>query len=287
MTWIADVSFAHDGITGAVLTRLGAAGAIGYVSDDPDKNLTKEDLADLLGHGLLVGLVFEDSETDMRGGYQLGQQHGVTAVREATEIGYDWRNCVIFAADDVNTTQADWPTVLAYMTGFATQVPHPGYYGDQDSIDWLTTRIPGLWCWQSSSLSFGMGISRNAHLVQRYDSPRAQSLKLDVNDIQRTGVPFMGDDMFTDQDRATLNGIASQIIAPSGLAGRLGANLLAVAKQIEDAGHTDVAAQLDHLRDVLNSLPGGTTATVDPAVIADDVTAEFARRLGITPPTGS
>lgn len=283
MGWIADLSWAHDELTGAVLAGLGASGVIGYVSDNPAKNLTRENLADHLAHGLQVGLVFEDATTDMRAGAKGGNAHGATAMGEAGDIGYDSHNCVIFAAGDENTTQDDWPTVLAYMDAFATWVPHPGYYGDQDSIDWLFPQRPHWWYWQTNATGWGTGISRNAHLVQHYADPRAQGRKLDVNDIQRPGVPFMGDDMFTDADRATLNGIASQIIAPSGLVGRLGANLLTVAKQIEDAGHTDLATQLAALRDAINE--GGSPAQpgADPHALADIVADEFARRLGVTP----
>lgn len=284
MTWIADFSFAHDELTGALLARLGAAGAIGYVSDNPAKNLTAENLAGLLAHDLWVGLVFEDTEIDMRAGAAGGLRHGQVAYFEADTIGYDAENCVIFAADDENTGPADLPTVLAYMDAFASQVPRPGYYGDQDSIDWLAARRPQWWYWQTNATGWGNGISRNAHLVQRYGDTRAQGLSLDVNDIQRTGVPFMGDDMFTDKDRATLNGIASQIVSPSGFLARFGVNLAKVAAQIEAAGHTDVAAQLQALTDTLGAGAGGDGSGVDPHVLADDIAAEFARRLGVTPP---
>lgn len=283
MDWIADMSFAHDALTGAVLAGRGVPGVIGYVSDNPEKNLTRSNLADLLAHGLRVGLVFEDAITDMRGGARLGVAHGLTARMEAGDIGYDQADCVVFAADDENTTWEDWPTVLAYMDGFAGQVGQPGYYGDQDSIDWLAARRPHWWYWQSDSLSYGTGVSRNAHLVQRYDDPRVSGLELDASDIQREGVPFMGSDGFTDADRQVLNGIASDIKAPSGFAGRLGANILRVAQQIEAAGHADVNAQLQALTETLLAGPVKPGGGVDPHVLADDIAAEFARRLGIAP----
>lgn len=284
MNWIADMSFAHDDVTGAILAAHDVPGVIGYVSDNPRKNLTKANLADQLGHGRLVGLVFEDSTDDMRGGAISGDHHGATALAQGLMIGYDVRNCVIFAADDENTSPADWPTVLAYLDAFAGHVPVPGYYGDQDSIDWLAPQRPHWFYWQADALSWGAGISRNAHLVQRYNDPRVAGLPLDASDIQRPGVPFMGDDMFTDADRATLNGIASQILSPSGFLARFGVNLSKVAGQIEQAEHLDVAAQLTALRAALTVTPGTDGSGDDPHALADAVAAEFAQRLGINPP---
>lgn len=267
-----------------MLTGLGAGGAIGYVSDNSAKNLTAENLTDLLAHGLSVGLVFEDTETDMRAGAAGGLRHGQVAYFEADTIGYDAENCVIFAADDENTGPADLPAVLAYMDAFAGQVPHPGYYGDQDSIDWLYARRPGWWYWQTNATGWGSGISRNAHLVQRYGDPRAQGRILDVNDIQREGVPFMAIDGFTQADRDKLNGIYSQITAPSGFLARFGVNMAKLAGQMEQAEHADVAAQIAALQTALAGIVGQAGNVSDPHALADLIVAEVAHRLGVAPP---
>lgn len=211
MSWIADVSFGHDAMTGALLAAHGVPGVIGYVSDHPEKNLTKANLADLLAHDLAVGLVFEDTVDDMHSNPPLGHGHGVTAFNEARAIGYDAQNCVIFAADDRNTGPDDWPAVLAYMDAFAQSVPVVGYYGDQDSIDWLYTRRPHWLYWQSDSTSFGTGISAHTDLIQRYNDPRVASLPLDASDILTHRVPFMGDDMYTQTDRDRDTRMAGQL----------------------------------------------------------------------------
>lgn len=204
MDWIADLSFGHDAMTGTILDEHQVPGVIGYVSDDPSKNLSRANLIDHLAHNRAVGLVFEDTIDDMHGDPGLGFGHGVIAVNEAAAIGYDWQHCVIFAADDRNTGPADWPNVLAYMENFATRVPVVGYYGDQDSIDYLAARHPEWFYWQSDSTSYGSGVSRHADLIQRFNDPRVAGLPMDASDILRQRVPFMGDDMFTDADRATL-----------------------------------------------------------------------------------
>lgn len=184
----ADVSFGHGSANGTLLAAAGFSNVIGYVSDYPDKNCTAGEIADWLLHGLGVGLVWEDVETDMVTGD--GGASGLKAYEQAKAKGYDADTRVIFAADDRNTGSPDWPRVLAYMDRFATHVPLPGYYGDQDSIDWLFPQRPHWYYWQSDSLSYGSGRTTNAHLQQFYNDPRALSLPIDVNE-QSKAVPFM------------------------------------------------------------------------------------------------
>lgn len=296
MVWVADFSFAHDSITADVLTRLGASGAIGYASDFTEKNLTAANLADLQAHGVPTMLVFEDTIDDMRSGPMIGKGHAQAAINWGRKIGYDVDGSTICFADDRNTGPADWPTVLAYMDAVAELVRWPGYYGDQDSIDWLAPQRPHWVYWQSDSLSFGSGISANAHLVQRYNDVRAGGLAVDVSDVQRAGVRWMGDDMFTDQDRVTLNGLASILTAPSGLMARITAaishyeqdelahlgpavaTVQATAAQV--LGELEKSSAEDIAKAILTQLPAtqggqGPTATD----IAAAVTASFAAAL--------
>lgn len=210
MTLIVDLSFAHDALTGQFLAGRGIDGVIGYASRFHDKNMTAANLADWLAAGLSVGLVYEDDVNDMTFGATAGYPHGQMMAGWAHTIGYDLANCVGFAANDRNTFPADLPAVLAYMEAFARSVPHPGYYGDQDSIDWLAARHPEWWFWQSESPAFGHGVSEHAHLLQRYNDPRVSGLQVDANDVIIPGIPLMGEDMFTDADRLLLQQAAAK-----------------------------------------------------------------------------
>jgi hypothetical protein len=296
VSWVADFSFAHDAITGAELARIGAAGAIGYVSDHPEKNLTAANLRDLQLAGIPTALVFEDAVDDMAGNPSLGSGHGQVAVTQARAIGYDPESCTIFAADDRNTGPADWPNVLAYMDNYAKQVRWPGYYGDQDSIDWLAPQRPDWVYWQSDSMSFGNGVSRNAHLVQHYNDVRCQGLALDVSDIARPGVRWLGEDMFLDSDRATLNGIAAQIMSPAALMARISSAISHY--EVDELAHLGpavatvqaTAAQMltllekssadDIAKAILTQLPAATgTAGPTAQDIAAATTAAFAALL--------
>lgn len=211
MTWGIDVSFAHASTNYASLAMRGASFVIGYSSDHPEKNLTKADVHNIRSQRLTDLLVFENIETDMIGGRGMGRVHGDTAVTQARAIGYDWQGKPIFAANDRDAHPNDFATILAYMEGFAESVPHPGYYGDQDSIDYLYARHPGWVFWQSSSLAYGDGISQHADIVQRYDDSRVRGWQVDANDVVSSTIPWIGDDMFNDADRAMLTKIAGQM----------------------------------------------------------------------------
>lgn len=269
MGWVADLSFVHDDLSAAQVLMAGASAVIGYVSSNPAKNLTKANVSDYLGSGLNVGLVYEDTESDMIGGRPAGQIHGLSATNQGKRIGYDVDSCVIFAANDRNAGPNDLETVLAYMDGFAFYVPRPGYYGDQDSIDWLAARRPRWYYWQSSSLAYGVGRSRNAHLLQRYNDPRARGLPLDVNDVQIPGIPFMeAQDMFVDADRAVLLDIQSQLKAPSGLMARIGAALNAQSGNITAHVHADEAGTHDRVVKILAAVEAEDADDIATAVVA-------------------
>lgn len=189
MTLTVDLSFEHAAMTGAVLTNnTQFSNVIAYCSDDPNKNCTQAEIMDWLAHGLGVALVWEDTENDMVTGD--GKAAAIKALQQAKDKGYDVDHCPIFFADDRNTGVTDWPTVFRYMQGVSSVIPLPGYYGDQDSIDYLHALNSSWYYWQSDSLAYGVGRSNNAHLWQYYNDPRALSLPVDINE-QLKPVPFM------------------------------------------------------------------------------------------------
>lgn len=209
--WGVDVSFGHSTVNYVYLATKGASFVVGYVSDHPEKNLTAADLHKIRSAQLIDLIVFEDTVTDMTEGAAGGHRHGATANEQAAALGYDRWAKPIFAANDRDAHPADFETILAYMEAFAAHVPLPGYYGDQDSIDFLAARHPDWTYWQSDSTAFGTGISRHAHIMQRYADSRVAGLPVDANDVQIAGIPWLGDDMFTDTDRAMLTKMAGQL----------------------------------------------------------------------------
>lgn len=286
--FIVDGSFGlvEQQITGKRLRDIGAVGVIGYVSPNTMKNLTARMLDDYLTSGLSVGLVWEDAETSMM--TASGTSHGEQAYRQAHAIGYDIDHCVMFAAADWNVQASQLVTVNGYMAGFSDYVGHPGIYSNQRTLDMLAVTNNADYFWQSNSKSYSNGTSAHAHLQQLYNDPRAQHLPVDINNIVRTPLGMMGEgnvsDGFTDADRLVLNNIRDQLVSPSGFIARLGVNLAKTAQQIEAAGHTDTAAQLNTLLTALSANAGNVLqpATLDEEhAFADLVVSDFARRLGL------
>lgn len=203
MTFIVDASFAHAQITPAALAKIGAAGAILYAGcDDTSKNTSKAELHALLDAGFAVGLVIENGAQDMAGGRSIGRQLGAAIVTAAKQLGYDWENSVLYTSADWDTRGATLEQVDAAMAGFGEHVPHPGLYGNSYALDHCTTTGHAEFRWQSDSTSFSNGPSRHAHLLQRYNDPRAGALRsaVDVNDIATTPLGLMGETMPLDAD---------------------------------------------------------------------------------------
>lgn len=195
MSYIYDASFGHAQITPAALKSAGSDGAILYAGcDQTSKNCTKAELHALLDAGLRVGLVIENFATDAIKGAATGDYQGRNILAAAKALEYDSDNCVLIAGYDTDSHSADWPKLLEFMEAFARHAPNPGFYGDSDAIDYLHQRHPDWFYWQSESASFSPKVpTPNAHILQRYNDPRAHGLPVDVNDVKRTPLRLMGE----------------------------------------------------------------------------------------------
>lgn len=196
--WVGDLSRAWPSITGADLVRLGATGVIVYTGcDDTTKNVGQARFDDYLAAGLWAALVIENAEHDLANGTAAGQRLGAHVLAAADQLGYDAARCVLFVPADFNAvTPADYAAILAGWDGYAGEVPVPGYYGDSDSMDqlWAHAARPPVVNWQSDSASYSPEHpSPHAHLWQQFGDPRSGGLQLDVNDVLRTPLHFMGE----------------------------------------------------------------------------------------------
>lgn len=197
---VVDFSYAHDGVTPEKVKQIpGIEGFVAYAGCyDHGKNITKPELHALLDAGLTGCLVIEDNAGDLRRGAVVGANQGRRIVAAATQLGYDWRNCVLATGYDTDAHGGDYSHLLDAMEAFAREVPHPGYYGDSDSIDYLAARHPDWFYWQSNSRGFSpKNPTGHAHLWQQYDHPLAHTAGLgssvDINLVRRTPLGFMGE----------------------------------------------------------------------------------------------
>jgi hypothetical protein len=266
-----DLSFSWPTITGSKLVAAGAGGVIAYAGClEVTKNVSKERVQDWLDSGLMVGLVVEDFAGDAIGGEQVGRDQGKRLADAADARGYDVPNCVLAGGYDTDAHPGDYRHLAEYMHGFAAEIPVPGYYGDSDSIDYLATHGPDLINWQSSSGSFSpLNPTPNAHLHQRYADPRAHGLDVDVNDVLRTPLRLMGEDMLDPQD------VIDQLLLPKN-AKALGTALepaieRALRKTVVDGKGGTMAQYVRQIR-----------AALDPKQIADEIAAQLPAGHGAT-----
>lgn len=190
--WIADVSYAWDEMTSAKLKELGAVGVIGYAGcEDTAKNVGKARFEDWANSGLWVALVIENSGTSLLGGKAVGESQGSALVNAARNLGYDVDHCVLFASADWNSQSgSDLEAIQQAMVGFDSYVPVPGLYGNSYALN-----LENLEGWQDSSDSFSNGLSGAAQLKQNYNDPRAGGNQIDVNDVIKQPLHFMGETM--------------------------------------------------------------------------------------------
>ena len=192
-----DFSYAHGPVVAVLLRHKPGElcdGVMAYAGcNDTGKNITKNELHGLLNAGYRVGLVIENNATDAIGGHATGVAQGGAILAAAQALDYDWRHCVLSGGYDTDAHPGDYRALDAYMAGFASIVPVPGYYGDSDSIDYIHQHSGRNWFyWQSESGSFSpKHPTPNAHLWQQYNDPRSHGLDVDVNDVLRTPLPLM------------------------------------------------------------------------------------------------
>lgn len=265
MTFIVDASFGHAAVTPDAMRRIGASGAILYAGcSDPTKNATAAEVHALLDAGFSVGLVIEETATALRGGYDVGLAHGRAIVAAARAMSYDVDGCVLYASGDWNTQGSDLDAVSAAMHGFASVVPVPGYYGNSYAIDRVVAQGHARFGWQSDSASFSNGASANAHLLQRYNDPRAGGLPVDVNDIARTPLGLMGDDMTPSELLSTK---LAHVGNGTGTLEEVLADIFVHARQA-----AALKGELDALKAEVDALKAGG-GQVDPAALAQAIAA--------------
>lgn len=221
MAFVLDYSSGHAELTPAKMKALGSAGGIAYAGCDyTAKNIAPAEFKALVDAGFLMALVIENFADDALQGAAAGEKHGRNLLTAAQALGYDIANCVGFWGYDTDSHPDDWPKIRAAMEAFAKFIPVVGYYGDSDSIDYLHKPHPNWVYWQSDSLSFSpLNPTPNAHLLQRYNDPRAKGAPVDVNNVLRTPLRFMNEN----EDHKMADGLSAKALAQIQAAAQAGA----------------------------------------------------------------
>lgn len=167
---VVDYSWSHP--TPAAIRAAGYVGAMRYLSTKRDaKVLSAAERDDLHAAGLAIGLIWQVTKDEAKGGHAAGVDRGRWASDMADQLGYPAAAPQFFAVDYEATGLAVQP----YFDGIATTCRRDvGAYGTYDVVEQLRG-VP--WLWQCQAWSKGR-ISERAHLYQRvgHTSPARASL---------------------------------------------------------------------------------------------------------------
>jgi hypothetical protein len=153
----------------AALKAAGATYVMRYLSWNPPSNpnrkvIEQPEYDSYLAAGIAVGLNWEFSADDQRGGAANGRLHGAEAARQARALGAQPGDAIYFSADwDVQASQL--PTCRAYWAAAQEMIApyklgvYAGYRAASDALD------RGFFGWQTYAWSYGRWDDR-AHIRQ-------------------------------------------------------------------------------------------------------------------------
>lgn len=182
--------YALDYSAGApAATAVRAAGYVGVIRycgfPANRKCVTHGEYADMLAHGVGVGLVFEQFANDALQGAAGGRRNAALARAHAADIGFPPGRPIYMACDTDIVTPAQFATVLDYLRGAGEILGGPqmvGVYGEYDVIDRAATAGVAAWFWQTRAWSGGRRHPR-AHLLQELGTFVVDGIGCDRNTI--------------------------------------------------------------------------------------------------------
>ena len=140
----------------ACMKSAGFAFLVRYASRDPSqagKNLTKAELDSALAKGLKVCVVWQDSKSQMKGGYSAGQSHAGSADSFARNLGLS--GIPVYFSCDFDPVSSDWGVIDGYMNGVISVIgkPRTGGYGGYSFIKRQLDAGRMAWGWQTYAWS--------------------------------------------------------------------------------------------------------------------------------------
>lgn len=147
-----DYSFGRPG--GKVIKESGYDFVCRYLSNNPKKNLTKDELEDFRENDLKVVLVWETTELRPLGGFSGGAEDAKIAIEQATLLGLPDNKCIYFACDS-DFKLSSFKTIEDYFNGIASVLPlnKIGVYGGIIIVDRLLDYGLCKFAWQTSAWS--------------------------------------------------------------------------------------------------------------------------------------
>lgn len=179
---VVDYSWAHP--APAAIRAAGYSGVMRYLSTKRDAKVLSASERDALhAAGLAIGLIWQVTKDEAKGGHAAGVDRGRWASDLADELGYPAAAPQFFAVDYETTG----PAVQPYFDGISTTCRREvGAYGTYDVVEQLRG-VP--WLWQCQAWSKGR-LSEKAHLFQRVGHTSPARAALGTTDENRLYRPL-------------------------------------------------------------------------------------------------
>ena len=160
--------------------KQGFSFAMRYISLDPKKDLTSEELTELWRRGIGVGLVFETTANRALNGYNAGVQDGELSLKRCNDLGLP--TSPVYFAVDFDATDAQKPTIVSYLAGAASVLgkARVGVYGDYYVVDYVYKNKGASWFWQTYAWSGGLEHPQ-AHILQWKNGETVGGLSCDLD----------------------------------------------------------------------------------------------------------
>lgn len=189
------IDFSYDRFSPAEVKALGRVGIIRYVaSGRPGISATKQEVDAFRSAGLLFVAVWQRGKDRALSGRPGGVVDAKDAAAYTAGLGAGELDAIHFSVD-VDATDAQLPTVLAYFEGIAEVLGwhRVGVYGGIRTLEYLHERTPMSLFWQTASWSGGR-LAPFATLYQyKVDTPSSPvRLNGKAVDFDRSLTPYYG-----------------------------------------------------------------------------------------------
>lgn len=190
------VDYSWEKPGGAALQNAGKKFAMRYVpyreNLEPEiwtgKGLTLSEKADLLNHGISIGMVFETFANRAKEGFAAGQSDARMALDGMAHVGMPSSQPIYFAVDfDANVGQRSWDAnvsgaIAQYFNGVASIIGRwrTGVYGGFYVVRWAHANGVATWLWQTYAWSGGLLYS-GTHVYQYDNTANINGASVDLN----------------------------------------------------------------------------------------------------------
>lgn len=174
------IDFGYGKIKGSVIKNSGFSFVMRYLSHSPDKNLTKDELKDLISSGLQVGVVWETTVHRPLEGEQAGIDDANSALSMLNSLGVS--GTIYFACDDdFNPNQ--FRDIGSYFSGVLQVLSKDqvGIYGGYNIVKYILDQGLVDYAWQTYAWSHGQWDTRAQLRQIDIYGPKLEGVNCDTN----------------------------------------------------------------------------------------------------------